>query len=50
MIAKDIMDWLKKKIRGELFFKVDFSKAYDCVSLNFMMVIVKKMGFISKWF
>lgn len=39
-----------KKIRaGSFIFKVDFEKAFDCVRWDFLLDMMDKMGFGSKW-
>jgi len=39
-----------KILKNELImFKVDFKKAYDSVESAYLEVVMKKMGFLSKW-
>ncbi|KAL4312348.1 hypothetical protein GQ457_01G050470 [Hibiscus cannabinus] len=48
-IANECIDEIvKRKSRGVVF-KIDFSRAYDTVSWDFLMRIMKKMNFGEKW-
>ncbi|KAK5837222.1 hypothetical protein PVK06_013032 [Gossypium arboreum] len=51
LIANEIIHSIKKnsELRGSLIFKLDFSKAYDCVGWDFLEVVLYKMGFGVKW-
>lgn len=40
---------MPKKEEGVVFFKVDFEKAYDSVSWQFLDLMMEKMGFNDKW-
>lgn len=49
LLINEIMDMAKRENRGCMNFKVDFEKAYDLVSWNFLRYIMKRMGFGDKW-
>ncbi|KAH1074705.1 hypothetical protein J1N35_027033 [Gossypium stocksii] len=51
LIANEVIHSMKKMERngGKLIFKLDFSKAYDCVRWDFLKLVLKKMGFGDKW-
>ncbi|GKC67468.1 reverse transcriptase domain, reverse transcriptase zinc-binding domain protein [Tanacetum coccineum] len=49
LIANETMDYLKRKKKKSLLFKVDFEKAYDSINWRFLADIMKKMGFENKW-
>ncbi|RVW23312.1 LINE-1 reverse transcriptase-like [Vitis vinifera] len=49
LIANEVIDsWQKKKEKG-LVCKLDIEKAYDSINWNFLMKVLKKMGFGTKW-
>src|SRR3954466_16423556 len=43
------MDFAKREKRGCVVLKVDFEKAYDRVSWNFVRYVLRRMGFGDKW-
>lgn len=47
--VNEIIDLARKSRRGCLIFKVDFEKAYDSVSYNFLDYMMRRMRFGSKW-
>ncbi|GJU96848.1 reverse transcriptase domain, reverse transcriptase zinc-binding domain protein [Tanacetum coccineum] len=49
LIANKTMEYLRKKKRRSLIFKVDFEKAYDSLNWRFLRDIMKKMRFEDKW-
>lgn len=50
LIGNETISFLKKAKRKCLVFKVDFEKAYDCLNWNFLIGILKSMGFENKWY
>ncbi|KAJ9680330.1 hypothetical protein PVL29_019599 [Vitis rotundifolia] len=49
LIANEVIDyWHKRKEKG-LICKLDIEKAYDSINWNFLMKVLKKMGFGSRW-
>ncbi|RVW55567.1 Transposon TX1 uncharacterized 149 kDa protein [Vitis vinifera] len=49
LIANEVVDyWQKRKEKG-LMCKLDIEKAYDSISWSFLMKVLKKMGFGSRW-
>ncbi|XP_058746309.1 uncharacterized protein LOC131619203 [Vicia villosa] len=48
-MVNEILDMAKREKRSCLVFKVDYEKAYDCVSWNYLRFLVIRMGFRSKW-
>ncbi|GJR93606.1 RNA-directed DNA polymerase, eukaryota [Tanacetum coccineum] len=48
LILNEVMQWCKSK-KKQLFFKVDFEKAYDLVRWDFLDDVLKKFGFGNKW-
>ena len=48
-ILNEVMQWCKNKKNKELFFKVDFEKAYDSVRWDFLDYVLNKFGFGNKW-
>ena len=49
LVAKEVIDEIKKKRIGGLIFKMDFEKAYDSVDWFFLDAIMAKMGFGLPW-
>ncbi|XP_058758254.1 uncharacterized protein LOC131631478 [Vicia villosa] len=49
LIANELVDYVSKEGRECFLFKVDFEKAYDKVSWNFLRFMLKKMGFGEVW-
>lgn len=49
VVANDIINLVVRNKKECMLFKVDFEKAYDCVSWNFLRFMMKKMGFRSLW-
>ncbi|RVW26085.1 LINE-1 reverse transcriptase-like [Vitis vinifera] len=49
LIANEVIDsWQKRKEKG-LICKLDIEKAYDNINWNFLMKVLQKMGFGTKW-
>ena len=49
LIANEVVDyWQKRKEKG-LVCKLDIEKAYDSISWSFLMKVLSKMGFGSRW-
>ncbi|XP_058779060.1 uncharacterized protein LOC131653017 [Vicia villosa] len=49
LVANEAVDFARKEGGSCLLFKVDFEKAYDKVSWNFLRYLLVKMGFGAKW-
>ncbi|KAJ9553481.1 hypothetical protein OSB04_017526 [Centaurea solstitialis] len=49
LIVNEVIDFLKRKKKKGLIFKVDFEKAYDSVEWSFLLDCMRKMGFGEKW-
>ncbi|GKV29684.1 hypothetical protein SLEP1_g38589 [Rubroshorea leprosula] len=49
VIANEILDEVKKKKKKGFLFKVDFEKAYDKVSWDFIDYMMMRMGFCATW-
>lgn len=48
-MVNDVVDLAKSEGLSCLVLKLDYEKAYDCVSCDFLRYVMKKMGFRSKW-
>ena len=49
LIANEVIDsWQKRKEKG-LICKLNIEKAYDSINWNFLMKVLQKMGFGTKW-
>ena len=49
LIANEVIDsWQKKKAKG-LICKLDIEKAYDSINWKFLLKVLQKKGFGSKW-
>ncbi|XP_071709435.1 uncharacterized protein [Rutidosis leptorrhynchoides] len=49
MVVNEVVHLAKKKKSPILLLKIDFSKAYDCISHEFLITVLHKMGFGSKF-
>lgn len=49
LAANEILDLVTRAKKSCLLFKIDFEKAYDRVSWNFLRFIMKKMRFGDRW-
>ena len=49
LIANEVIDEAKRSNKSCLVFKVDYEKAYDSVSWNFLMYMMWRMDFSPKW-
>ncbi|CAL5191793.1 unnamed protein product [Lathyrus oleraceus] len=49
VVLNEILDFAKRKRRKCMVLKVDFEKAYDCVSWGFLKFMLRKMGFGELW-
>ena len=49
LIANEVIDEAKRSHKSCLVFKVDYEKAYDSVSWNFLLYMLKRTGFSAKW-
>ena len=49
LIANEVIDSMKKSTKGGLILKLDFEKAFDSVDWNFLISIMKLMGFGQRW-
>ncbi|XP_071718823.1 uncharacterized protein [Rutidosis leptorrhynchoides] len=49
LVANEVVDDLKRNKKHGLIFKVDFEKAFDSLSWNYLLEVMHCMGFGSKW-
>lgn len=49
LILNEVISWLKKCRKKAFIFKVDFEKAFDCISWDFLESIMQQMNFGDKW-
>ena len=49
LIANEVVEEARRKQNPCLVFKVDYEKAYDSVSWNFLMYMMTRMGFSPRW-
>ncbi|XP_058725811.1 uncharacterized protein LOC131597115 [Vicia villosa] len=49
LLVNELLDWMKKKKRGSILLKVDFEKAYDSVSWQYLKEMMMRMGFGERW-
>ena len=49
LIANEVIHEAKSGNRSCLIFKADFEKAYDSVSWDFLLYMLRRMGFCEKW-
>ena len=49
LIANEVIDFWHKRNEKGLICKLDIEKAYDSINWNFLMKVLVKMGFGSRW-
>nr|KYP42285.1 Transposon TX1 uncharacterized [Cajanus cajan] len=49
VIANEAIDEAKRYKKQSIFFKVDFEKAYDSVSWNYLLYMLRRLGFYEEW-
>ncbi|GJR33682.1 putative RNA-directed DNA polymerase, eukaryota, reverse transcriptase zinc-binding domain protein [Tanacetum coccineum] len=49
LLVNEIISWAKKHKKKLLLLKVDFEKAFDCLSWSFLDSIMMQMGFCNTW-
>ncbi|KAK1415652.1 hypothetical protein QVD17_31437 [Tagetes erecta] len=49
LIVNEVLSWAKRRKEKLLMFKVDFEKAYDMVSWEFLDMVMGQMGFPGMW-
>ena len=49
LIANEVVEKAKRRQKPCIVFKVDYEKAYDSVSWEFLIYMMRRMGFCSKW-
>ncbi|GKD04054.1 putative RNA-directed DNA polymerase, eukaryota, reverse transcriptase zinc-binding domain protein [Tanacetum coccineum] len=49
LILSELIGWYKKRKKKMLFFKVDFEKAFDYVSWEYLDFVLHSLGFGYKW-
>ncbi|XP_071695868.1 uncharacterized protein [Rutidosis leptorrhynchoides] len=49
LIVNESIDFLKANNQKSLLFKVDFEKAFDCLNWDFILEVMRCMGFGCKW-
>lgn len=49
LVVNEIVDFAHINKKGLLAFKVDFEKAFDLVSWDYILYLIKRMNFGSRW-
>ena len=49
VIANEVVEEARRGQKLCIVFKVDYEKAYDSVSWDFLLYLLRRMGFHSKW-
>ena len=50
VIANEVVDEARRSQKPCIVFKVDFEKAYNSVSWNFLVYMLRRLGFCTRWF
>jgi len=48
-MANEVLEEIRKKKKSCVFFKIDYEKAYDSVSWEFIFYMLGRLGFCDKW-
>ena len=49
LVANEVIEEYKRKRKSCVFFKVDYEKAYDSVSWDFIYYMLRRLGFCELW-
>jgi len=49
LVANEVVEEIKRRKRSRVIVKVDFEKAYDFVSWEFLYYMMSRVGFYNKW-
>ena len=49
LIANEVVEEAKRRQKPCIVFKVDYEKVYDSVSWDFLVYMLRRLGFCSKW-
>jgi len=49
LVANEVLEEVKRRKKSCVYFKVDYEKAYDSVSWEFLYYVLGRLGFCEKW-
>lgn len=49
LVANEFVDYVDRHNKGYVLFKIDFEKAYDSISSDFLDYMMERLGFSMKW-
>ncbi|XP_068483176.1 uncharacterized protein [Phaseolus vulgaris] len=49
LVANEVLEEYKRKRKSCIFFKVDYEKAFDSVSWDFIYYMLERLGFCAQW-
>lgn len=49
LIVNECIDWWQKSHVKGLVLQIDMEKAYDNVNMNFLLLVLRRMGFGARW-